>query len=52
MTQDNQGKKTAGIDGIKNLPPMQRLNLVDLLNTQYLKASPTLDVWIPRAREG
>ncbi|MDE5110282.1 MAG: reverse transcriptase N-terminal domain-containing protein, partial [Trichodesmium sp. St7_bin2_1] len=25
VTQDNKGKKTAGIDGIKNLPPMQRL---------------------------
>ena len=25
VTQDNQGKKTAGIDGIKSLPPMQRL---------------------------
>ena len=48
MTQDNQGKKTAGIDGIKNLPPMQRFNLVDLLNSRHLKASPTLDVWIPK----
>jgi len=48
VTQDNQGEKTAGVDGIKNLPPMQRFNLVDLLNTQYLKASPTLDVWIPK----
>ena len=26
VTQDNQGKKTAGIDGIKNLPPMKRFN--------------------------
>ncbi|NEQ40050.1 MAG: group II intron reverse transcriptase/maturase [Okeania sp. SIO3I5] len=48
VTQDNQGKKTAGVDGIKNLPPMQRFNLVDLLNTQYLKASPTRRVWIPK----
>ncbi len=48
VTQDNQGKQTAGVDGIKNLPPMQRLNLVDLLNTQYLKASPTRRVWIPK----
>ncbi|NEQ36740.1 MAG: group II intron reverse transcriptase/maturase [Okeania sp. SIO3I5] len=48
VTQDNQGKKTAGIDGVKNLPPMQRLNLVDLLNTRYLKASPTRRVWIPK----
>ncbi len=48
VTQDNQGKKTAGVDGIKNLPPMQRFNLVDLLNTRYLKASPTRRVWIPK----
>ncbi|ABG49926.1 RNA-directed DNA polymerase [Trichodesmium erythraeum IMS101] len=48
VTQDNQGKKTAGIDGIKNLPPMQRLNLVNLLKRRRLKASPTRRVWIPK----
>ena len=32
VTQDNQGQKTAGVDGIKNLPPMQEFNLVHLLN--------------------
>jgi RNA-directed DNA polymerase len=48
VTQDNQGKKTAGVDGIKNLSPMQRFNLVDLLKTRYLKASPTRRVWIPK----
>ena len=48
VTQDNQGKKTAGIDGMKNLPPMQRLNLVNLLKSRYLKASPTRRVWIPK----
>ena len=48
VTQDNQGKKTAGIDGIKNLPPMQRFNLVNLLNSRYLKASPNRRVWIPK----
>ena len=48
VTQDNQGKKTAGVDGIKNLPPMQRFNLVNLLSSRYLKASPTRRVWIPK----
>ena len=48
VTQDNRGKKTAGVDGIKNLPPMQRLNLVDFLNKRHLKASPTRRVWIPK----
>ena len=36
VTQDNQGKKTAGIDGIKRLPPMQRFNLVEML-CEYVK---------------
>src|SRR5690348_3125773 len=27
VTQDNQGKKTAGIDGVKKLTPKQRLAL-------------------------
>ncbi|WP_293132262.1 group II intron reverse transcriptase/maturase [Okeania sp. SIO3I5] len=48
VTQVDPGKKTAGIDGIKNLPPMQRFNLVNLLNSRYLKASPTRRVWIPK----
>ncbi|GGA15182.1 group II intron reverse transcriptase/maturase [Okeania sp. KiyG1] len=48
VTQDNQGKKTAGVDGIKNLTPIQRLNLVDILRTRPLKASPTRRVWIPK----
>ncbi|WP_293163520.1 group II intron reverse transcriptase/maturase [Okeania sp. SIO2C9] len=48
VTQDNQGKKTAGIDGIKNLPPIQRLNLVNLLASRHLKASPTRRVYIPK----
>ena len=48
VTQDNQGKKTAGIDGIKSLPPMQRLNLVKMLRSRHLKASPTRRVWIPK----
>ena len=48
VTQDNQGKKTAGVDGIKSLPPMEQLNLIDLLNTPHLKASPNRRVRIPK----
>ena len=44
VTQDNQGKKTAGIDGIKNLPLMPRFNLVYLLKSRFMKASPTCKV--------
>ena len=48
VKQDNQIKKTAGVDGIKNLPPMQRFKLVYLLKTRNLKVSLTYRVWIPK----
>ena len=48
VTQDNQDRKTTRVDDIKNLPPMQRLNLVNLLNSRYLKISPTRRVWIAK----
>ena len=48
VTQDNQGRKTAGIDGIKNLSPMQRFNLVNLIASRHLKASPTRRIYIPK----
>jgi RNA-directed DNA polymerase len=47
VTQDNQGKKTAGVDGEKSLTPKQRLNLVNKLHLGT-KASPTRRVWIPK----
>src|SRR5258708_8178762 len=47
VTQDNQGKKTAGIDGVKSLTPKERLEL-----TQHLKPAlppkPVRRVWIPK----
>ena len=47
VTQDNQGKKTAGIDGVKSLTPTQRLTLSKNLNVQG-KASPVRRVEIPK----
>jgi RNA-directed DNA polymerase len=47
VTQDNQGKKTAGVDGLKSLTPKQRLDLVPKLRLGT-KASPTRRVWIPK----
>jgi RNA-directed DNA polymerase len=47
VTQDNQGKKTAGVDGIKSLSPVQRLALVKRLKISR-KASPLRRVWIPK----
>ena len=48
VIQENQGKKTAGVGDIKNLPPMQRLNLVNPLKLHYLKASPICRVSITK----
>lgn len=47
VTQDNRGKKTAGVDGIKNLSPLQRLKLVDNLKLTS-KARPVRRVMIPK----
>jgi len=47
VTQDNQGKKTAGIDGEKSLTPVQRLALVKKLELKG-KANPTRRVWIDK----
>jgi RNA-directed DNA polymerase len=47
VTQDNRGRKTAGIDGVKSLTPRQRFSLVNSLKIST-KASPTRRVWIPK----
>jgi RNA-directed DNA polymerase len=47
VTQDNQGKKTAGVDGVKNLSPQKRLELVQELSFPT-KAQPLRRVWIPK----
>jgi len=47
VTQDNRGKNTAGVDGVKSLNPQQRLKLVQTLKLSG-KAPPTRRVWIPK----
>lgn len=47
VTQDNQGKNTAGIDGVKSLTPIQRLALVRKLELKG-KSKPTRRVWIDK----
>lgn len=47
VTQDNQGKKTAGVDGFKSLTPKQRLTLVNQLKVTG-KSKPTRRVWIDK----
>lgn len=47
VTQDNQGKKTAGVDGVKSLTPKQRQELIDQLSINQ-KAKPVRRVWIDK----
>jgi len=47
VTQENQGKNTAGVDGVKTLTPKQRINLVGKLKLTG-KAKPTRRVNIPK----
>lgn len=47
VTQDNRGKKTAGVDGLKSLSPKARLILVASLKVTN-KVAPTIRVWIPK----
>ena len=47
VTQDNQGKKTAGVDGVKSLTPKQRLILINNVKLGS-KVKPTRRVWIPK----
>ena len=49
VTQDNKGKKTAGIDGLASLSPKARLNLVKHLRLGD-KATASRRVWIPKPR--
>ncbi len=49
VTQDNQGKNTAGVDGVKAVPPAQRSRLVVKLGEpDAIKPRPTRRVWIPK----
>src|SRR5207302_8159687 len=51
VTQDNQGKKTAGIDGVKSVPPTGRLALAEAIHPKRIaerKPKPLRRVWIPK----
>lgn len=47
VSQDNQGKKTAGVDGMKSLTPKQRMAVVNNLELGG-KSKPTRRVPIPK----
>jgi RNA-directed DNA polymerase len=51
VTQDNQGKKTAGIDGVKSVPPTRRLIMAHQIHPKHWqkqKVKPVRRVWIPK----
>jgi RNA-directed DNA polymerase len=48
VTQDNRGKKTAGIDGVKDVSPLTRMAYVHLLRNLKHTASPVRRVSIPK----
>lgn len=47
VSQDNQGKKTAGIDGVKSLSPKHRFEMANTLELD--DKSPVRRVWIPKS---
>ena len=48
VTQDNRGKRTAGVDGVALLTPKQRLRLIEDLRDLSRKAAPVRQVYIPK----
>jgi len=52
VTQDNQGKKTAGVDGVKSVPPKERFVMVQHIHPKHWKKHkrplPVRRVWIPK----
>lgn len=48
VTQENKGKKTAGIDGVKSLNPKERLTLAQNLKLNG-NSSSTRRIWIPKS---
>ena len=50
VTQDNAGKKTAGVDGLSSLKPHQRLKLAQKLQSEPTSpsAQPVRRIWIPK----
>ncbi|MFO7144978.1 reverse transcriptase [Arthrospira sp. PCC 8006] len=47
VTQDNQGKRTAGVDGVITISPKQRFELTEKIKGN-LKAKALRRVWIPK----
>jgi RNA-directed DNA polymerase len=51
VTQDNQGKKTAGIDGVKSVHPQQRFAMAERIHPKRWKrkkTQPVRRIYIPK----
>ena len=51
VTQENQGKKTAGVDGVKSVRPKDRLVMAEHIHPKHWKhhkPKPVRRVWIPK----
>ena len=51
VTQENQGKKTAGVDGVKAVKPKARLIMASQIHPKHWKhqhSRPVRRVWIPK----
>jgi RNA-directed DNA polymerase len=49
VTQDNRGKRTAGVDGVASLTAEERIELVDELRKLSQKADPVRRIYIPKS---
>ncbi len=47
VTQDNRGRRTAGVDGVTSLTPPRRFRLAQTVSLSP-KAQPVRRVWIPQ----
>jgi len=48
VTQDNRGKRTAGVDGVASLTPFQRLRYARQLRHLDQAADPVRRTWLPK----
>ncbi len=51
VAKENQGKDTAGVDGIKSLSPKERLAMASSIHPKYWNQQPPLPVrrvWVPK----
>jgi len=47
VTQENKGKKTAGVDGVKSLTPPQRRQLISAMDL-HAPVKPVRRIWVPK----